>query len=76
MPPDRRASRLVRVARPPSTGLPPSQVRAKVVSAGYDPAKNVQFPRDIRAAGKRFVVGTVVDAGSFYRVKGEIAEEK
>jgi hypothetical protein len=52
-----------------------AKVRAKIVSAGYDPTKNVQFPRGVRTAGKRFVVETVVDAGSFYRVRGEITEE-
>ena len=47
-----------------------AKVRAKIVSGGpYDPTKNVQFPRGIRVAGKRFVVDTVVDAGSFYRVR-------
>lgn len=49
-----------------------SKVRARVISAGYDRSKNCQFPRAIRAVGKKFVVDTVVDAGSFYRVKGSI----
>jgi hypothetical protein len=49
-----------------------SKVRAKVISAGYDSSKNCQFPRDLRAPGKRFMVDTVIDAGSFYRVKGNI----
>jgi hypothetical protein len=51
-----------------------SKVRAKIISEGYDPAKNCQFPKNIRVAGKRFWAETVVDAGSFYRVKGEITE--
>jgi len=53
-----------------------SKIRARVVSAGYDESKNVQFPKAIREAGKRFVVDLVVNAGSFYRVKGNITEEK
>ena len=51
-----------------------SKIRARVVSAGYDESKNVQFPKAIREAGKRFVVDLVVNAGSFYRVKGNITE--
>lgn len=50
------------------------KVRARVVSDGFDPTKNCQFPRDMRSVGKRFLVETVVDAGSFYRVKGTIEE--
>ena len=48
------------------------KVRAKVISEGYDSSKNCQYPRDIRVPGKKFWCDTVVDAGSFYRVKGEI----
>lgn len=51
-----------------------SKVRARVVSAGYDPEKNCQFPRSIREVGKRFLVDTIVDAGSFYQAKGNIVE--
>ena len=50
------------------------KVRARVISPGYDPDKNCQFPRAVREAGKRFEVDMVVDAGSFYRVKGDITE--
>jgi hypothetical protein len=49
-----------------------SKIRAKVISEGYDSEKNCQFPRDIREAGKKFYVDQIVDAGSFYRVKGNI----
>lgn len=49
-----------------------SKVRARVLSDGYDPNKNCQFPRDIREDGKKFFVDQIVDAGSFYRVKGNI----
>ena len=49
-----------------------SKIRARVISPGYDPEKNCQFPRDLRAVGKMFSVDTVVDVGSFYRVKGNI----
>eukprot|EP00604_Paraphysomonas_vestita_P002455 CAMPEP_0174818232 /NCGR_PEP_ID=MMETSP1107-20130205/872_1 /TAXON_ID=36770 /ORGANISM="Paraphysomonas vestita, Strain GFlagA" /LENGTH=349 /DNA_ID=CAMNT_0016029811 /DNA_START=689 /DNA_END=1738 /DNA_ORIENTATION=+ len=49
-----------------------SKIRAKVISPGYNPSKNCQFPRDIREEGKKFLVDAVIDAGSFYRVKGNI----
>jgi len=48
------------------------KVRVRVISDGYDKSKNCQFPRAMRAVGKRFLVDTVVDAGSFYRAKGRI----
>lgn len=49
-----------------------SKIRAKVISPGYNPLKNCQFPREIREEGKKFMVDAVIDAGSFYRVKGNI----
>lgn len=48
------------------------KVRARVISPGYSSSKNVQFPRDIRKVGQKFLVDAVVNAGSFYRVKGNI----
>jgi hypothetical protein len=49
-----------------------SKLRAKVISPGYDPNKNCQFPRDIRVEGKKFQVDGIINAGSFYRIKGNI----
>lgn len=49
------------------------RLRVHVVSEGYDPAWNVQFPRSIREAGARYVVDALHPAsGGFYRVRGEI----
>ena len=49
------------------------RLRVRVVSAGYDPTWNVQFPRSIRRPGARYVVDAVHPAaGGFYRVRGEI----
>jgi Ca-activated chloride channel family protein len=50
------------------------KLRIKVLSEGYDAAKNVQFPRAIRAEGACYVVeGLELSSDtSFYRVRGAI----
>lgn len=49
------------------------RMRVHVVSEGFDPTWNVQFPRGIREAGARYVVDALHPAsGGFYRVRGEI----
>lgn len=49
------------------------RLRIRVADAGYQGDWNVQFPREYRVAGARYVVGEVVanDRG-FYRIRGEI----
>jgi Ca-activated chloride channel homolog len=50
------------------------KLRIRVVSDGYDPSLNVQFPRSIREEGVSYVVDEVTLSanGSFYRVSGNI----
>jgi hypothetical protein len=49
------------------------RVRVHVVSEGYEPGWNVQFPRAIREPGARYVVDALhSSSGGFYRVRGEI----
>ncbi|MFF5567239.1 WGR domain-containing protein [Streptomyces sp. NPDC012623] len=49
------------------------RLRVHVVSDGFEPTWNVQFPRGIRQAGTRYVVESLHPAqGGFYRVRGEI----
>ncbi|MER6011897.1 WGR domain-containing protein [Streptomyces bluensis] len=49
------------------------RLRVHVVSEGYDPSLNVQFPRAIREPGARYVVDALhTAAGGFYRVRGDI----
>jgi predicted DNA-binding WGR domain protein len=51
-----------------------SKVRVRVVSAGYNKDWNVQFPRNLREVGTRFVVDEVRESaqGGFYRAHGNI----
>ncbi|MFO0734556.1 MAG: WGR domain-containing protein [Labilithrix sp.] len=51
-----------------------SQVRVRVVSSGYHKDWNVQFPRDLRTVGAKFVVDEVRESskGGFYRAHGGI----
>ncbi len=49
------------------------RLRVHVVSGGYEPTWNVQFPRAIRVPGARYVVEALSpSSGGFYRVRGEI----
>ncbi|MEU2089830.1 WGR domain-containing protein [Nocardia beijingensis] len=49
-------------------------LRVRVVSPGYHHGWNVQFPKDIRRAGARYVVDGIAESarGGFYRVRGDI----
>jgi predicted DNA-binding WGR domain protein len=51
-----------------------SNLRVRVVSPGYHPDWNVQFPKDIRERGARYVVDEIRESahGGFYRAYGEI----
>ncbi|MBF6340173.1 WGR domain-containing protein [Nocardia abscessus] len=51
-----------------------SSLRVRVVSPGYQHGWNVQFPKDIRRAGARYVVDGIAESarGGFYRVRGDI----
>lgn len=53
-----------------------SELRVRVVSPGYDPALHVQFPRNIRHAGRRYLVEDVrlSAQGTFYRAYGDIKQ--
>ncbi|MFC4531154.1 WGR domain-containing protein [Sphaerisporangium dianthi] len=50
------------------------RLRVRVVSPGYDPRWNVQFPQTVREAGARYLVEGVRSSGrgGFYRAYGEI----
>lgn len=49
------------------------RVRVHVLTEGYEPSWNVQFPRVIREPGARYVVDALhAAAGGFYRVRGDI----
>lgn len=51
-----------------------SQLRIRVVSPSYNPNWKVQFPKDIRQEGARYVVQEVRESprGGFYRAYGDI----
>ena len=51
-----------------------AELRVRVVSPGFDSSWKVQFPKEIRVEGARYVVDEVRPAarGSFYRAYGDI----
>lgn len=51
-----------------------AHTRIRVVSPGYDPTWHVQFPKNIRTPGARYVVSEVRSStrGGFYRARGDI----
>ncbi|MFD8787589.1 WGR domain-containing protein [Kitasatospora sp. NPDC059599] len=51
-----------------------TRLRVRVISQGYDPTWRVQFPKDVRVPGARYVVAEVRESasGGFYRARGEI----
>jgi outer membrane protein assembly factor BamB len=51
-----------------------SQLRVRVVSPGYNPSWKVQFPKDIRTEGDRYLVQEIRESasGGFYRAYGDI----
>lgn len=51
-----------------------SRTRVRVVTPGYEADWHVQFPKDIRVPGARYVVTEVRSSlrGGFYRTRGEI----
>ena len=50
------------------------KVRVRPLSPGFKQDHNVQFPRDIRRPGTKYLVDGLVEAerGGFYRVRGQI----
>ena len=51
-----------------------SKLRIRVISDGYDQNWKVQFPKDIREAGARYLVDEIRKSasGGFYRTFGDI----
>ncbi len=50
------------------------KLRIRVVSAGYDPTFNIQFPRTVREEGIHYVVDALQTSadGTFYRAVGKV----
>ncbi|WP_026423398.1 WGR domain-containing protein [Actinokineospora inagensis] len=50
------------------------RLRVHVRSAGYDPTWGVQFPKNVRIPGARYLVSEIIPSasGTFYRARGEI----
>jgi predicted DNA-binding WGR domain protein len=49
-------------------------LRVRILSAGYEPTWNVQFPSELRQAGAKYLVDEVRESarGGFYRAYGDI----